>query len=75
MMGLIPSRLLHYGTEGASRSFLQQELDGDKDFRDTLFKLLNGAFRVKTFYIKVALKYHINLFFKFVIIKTQSIIR
>ena len=58
-----------------TRSFLQQELDEDKDFRVTFFKLLNGAFRTKTFYIKVALKYRINLFFKFIIIKTQSIIR
>ena len=40
-----------------------------------LFKLLNGAFRAKTFYIKVVLKYHINIFFKFVIIKTQLITR
>ncbi len=35
-----------------------------------LLKLINGVFREKTFYIKVTLKYHINLFFKFVIIKT-----
>ncbi len=34
------------------------------------FKLLNGIFRAKTFYMKVVLKYQINLFFKFVIIKT-----
>ncbi len=40
----------------------------------TLFKLLNGVFRAKTFYIKVVLKYHINLFFKFIIIKNQLII-
>ena len=40
-----------------------------------LFKLLNGAFRAKTFYMKVALKYQINLFFKFVIIKTQLVTR
>ena len=45
-----------------------------KIIRGTFFKLLNGMFRAKTFYMKVALKYHINLFFKFVIIKTQSII-
>jgi hypothetical protein len=57
-----------------SRSFLQ-ELDEDKNFCDTFFKLLNGTFRTKTFYMKVALKYHINIFLKFVIIKTQSIIR
>ena len=37
--------------------------------RVTLFKLLNGIFRVKTFYMKVTLKYKINLFFKFIIIK------
>jgi hypothetical protein len=43
------------------------------DSRDTLIKLLNGVFRVKTFYMKVALKYQINLFFKFIIIKTQLI--
>ena len=40
----------------------------------TLLKLLNDVFRVRTFYIEVALKYHINLFFKFRIIKTQLII-
>ena len=40
-----------------------------------LFKLLNGATRAKTFYMKVAIKYYINLFFKFIIIKTQLIIR
>jgi hypothetical protein len=45
------------------------------DIRGTLFKLLNGAFRAKTFYMKVVLKYQINLFFKFVIIKTQLITR
>ena len=33
------------------------------------FKLLNGVFRVETFYMKVAIKYRINLFFKFVIIR------
>ena len=43
------------------------------DTHGTLFKLLNGAFRVKTLCMKVALKYHINLFFKFRIIKTQLI--
>ena len=31
----------------------------------TLFKLLNGVFFAKLFYRKVALKNHINLFFKF----------
>ncbi len=44
-------------------------------FSCTFSKMLNGVFYAKTFYTKVALKYHINLFFKFVIIKTQSIIR
>mgnify|MGYP003702665719 CR=1 FL=1 len=39
-------------------------------FSLALFKLLNGVFYPKTFYIKVALKHHINPFFKFVIIKT-----
>ena len=55
-------------------SFLQREVDKDKDCCVTLFKLLNGVFRAKTFYMKVALKHQINPFFKFVIIKTQSII-
>ena len=41
------------------------------DTRGTLFKLLNGVSRAETLYIKVGLKYHINLFFKFVIIKTK----
>ncbi len=49
--------------------------DENLDTRGTLFKLLNGVFRAKTFNIKVTLKYHINLFFKFVIIKIQLIIR
>jgi hypothetical protein len=40
-----------------------------------LFKLLNGTFRMKIFYMKVVLKYQINPFFKFVIIKTQLITR
>ena len=51
-------------------SFLQQILDKHLDKNDMFFKLLNGVFRVKTFYIKVVLKYKINLFFKFVIIQT-----
>ena len=38
-----------------------------------LFKLLNGVFHAKTFYMKVVLKYQINPFFKFSIIKTQLI--
>jgi hypothetical protein len=53
------------------RSFLQQKLDENLDIYDTLFKLLNGTFRAKTFYMEVTLKYHINIFFKFVIIKYQ----
>ena len=51
-------------------SFLLKVEDENLDFRGTLFKPLNGAFRVKIFNMKVTLKYHINLFFKFVIIKT-----
>ena len=43
------------------------------DFRGTLFKLLNGVFRAKIFFMKVVLKYQINLFFKFVKTKTQLI--
>ena len=39
------------------------------------FKLLNSVFCAKTFFIKVALKYQINLFFKFIRIKTQLITR
>ena len=39
------------------RSFLQQELNEILDTRSTLFKMLNGVFRVETFYMKVALKY------------------
>ena len=54
-------------------SFLQQERVGWR------LRFLWHAFqtdkRYVSFYMKVALKYHINLFFKFVIIKTQSIIR
>ena len=33
------------------------------------FKLLNDVFHAKTFYMKVALKYQINIFVKFAIIK------
>ena len=44
-------------------SFLQQELDKDKDFRGMLFKLLNCVFHAKTFYMKVSLKYQSNPFF------------
>ena len=55
-------------------SFLQQKLDKLLDKSGTLFKLLNSAFRAKTFYMKVVLKYtKINSFFKFIIIKTQLI--
>ena len=57
-----------------SHSFPLQKVDKILDICGTLFNLLNGVFRAKTFYIKVALKYQINLFFKFVIIKTQLII-
>ena len=39
------------------------------------FKLLNGVFRAETFYVKVSLKHQINLFLKFIIIKTQLITR
>ncbi len=53
----------------------RQRVDKLLDFRGTLFKLLNGVFRAKTFYIKVVLKYQINLFFKFVKNKTQLITR
>ena len=41
----------------------------------TLSKLLNGVFFAKIFYRKVALKIHINLFFKFKIVNTQLIMR
>jgi hypothetical protein len=54
-------------------SFLRQELNEILDTRGTLFKLLNDVFRAKIFYMKIALKYQINSFFKFVIIKTQII--
>lgn len=39
----------------------------------TLFKLLNDAFFAKNFYMKVALKNHINPFLKFKIVNTQLI--
>jgi hypothetical protein len=52
-----------------------QGVDKVSDIRGTLFKLLNGAFRMNTFYMKVVLKYQINPFLKFVIIKTQLITR
>jgi hypothetical protein len=58
-----------------SGSFPLQALDEILDFRGTLLKLLNGVFHAKNFYMKVVLKYHINPFFKFVIIKTQLITR
>ncbi len=41
----------------------------ENGIKGPLFKLLNDVFRVKTFYMKVILKYKINLFFKFIIIK------
>jgi hypothetical protein len=53
----------------------QQKFDENLDIHDTFFKLLNGVFCAKDFYMEVALKYQINIFFKFVIIKTQLIIR
>ncbi len=56
------------------RSNPLKKVDKLLDKSGTLFKLLNGAFRAKIFYMKVALKYYNNLFFKFIIIKTQSII-
>ncbi len=40
------------------------KLDKIFDTCGSLFKLLNGVFRVKTFYTKVALKYRINIFFQ-----------
>ena len=43
------------------------------NFRDMLLKWLNGAFHMKIFCMKVVLKYQINLFIKFVIIKSQLI--
>ncbi len=43
-------------------SFLPQKLDGNLDIRETFFNLLNGVFHVKTFYMKFALKYYINIF-------------
>ena len=58
-----------------SRSFLQQELDEDKKFCGTFFKLLNGVL-CENFLYEICSKYHINFnFFKVIIIKTQSIIR
>ena len=50
-------------------------MDEILDIRGTLFKLLNGTFHAKTYYIKVPLKYQINLFSKFVIMKIQLITR
>ena len=51
-------------------SFLQQNLlDKFLNICDTFFKLLNDVFCMKTCYMKVVLKYLINSFFKFVIIK------
>ncbi len=56
-------------------SFLLQMEDKLLNTCGTLFKLLNGVFREKTFYMKVAVEYQINPFFKFGIIKTQLITR
>ncbi len=64
-----------HGGQLRSCSFLQQDGDEILVIRGTLIKLLNGVFRAKTLYMKVALKYQSNLFFKFVIIKTQVITR
>ena len=61
--------------EGLWCSFLQQKLDKKLNTSDMLFKLLNSMFHAETFNMKVSLKYHINLFFKFIIIKTQLNIR
>jgi hypothetical protein len=52
-------------------SIMLQGVDENVDIRGMLFKLLNNMFCVKTSNVKVALKYQINLFFKFVIIITQ----
>lgn len=46
-----------------------EDTDFTSVFFITLFKLLNGMFRAKIFYVKVALNYQIYLFIKFVIIK------
>ena len=51
-------------------SFLLLGEDKILDYRGTLFKLLNDVFRAKTFYMKVILKYYINLFLSILIIKT-----
>jgi hypothetical protein len=40
-----------------------------KTHSSKFFKLLNGGFHEKTFYMEVALKYQINIFSNFVIIK------
>jgi hypothetical protein len=55
---------------------LFSDLDADSlsIFISTLFKLLNNISCVETFYIEVVLKYQINLFLKFIIIKTQLIV-
>jgi hypothetical protein len=58
-----------------SRLFILKRVDEILDTRGTLFKRLNDVFRAKTFYMKIDLKYQINLFFKLVIIKTQLIKR
>ena len=44
-----------------SCSFLQQDLYEDLDFCSTLFKLLNGAFRVKTFVLNGAFRVKLSI--------------
>jgi hypothetical protein len=60
-MKKLPINLPTSGSVRLSNKLLDEILD----YRGTLFKLLNGAFCEKNFYMKVALKYHINSFFKF----------
>jgi hypothetical protein len=54
---------------------LKKESDFVSISARTFLKLLNGVFFIKFFYKKVALKIHINLFFKFKIVNTQLIMR
>lgn len=54
--------------------FFNQDINFTSVFVSMFFKLLNGMFHSKTFfYIKVALKYETDSFFKSIIIKTQLI--
>ena len=53
-----------------SREEIEILVDENLDTCGMFFKLLNGVFRAKTFYMKIVVKYQINIFFKFVIIKT-----